>query len=56
MVKRAIREEPGGWWLEGDNALVTDDSRAYGVAAVEARVIFSYWPRPRFVRCRRTRL
>lgn len=50
VVKRAVRPEPGGWWLEGDNDLVTDDSRAYGVAVVEARVIFCYWPRPRPVR------
>ncbi|MBB5871791.1 phage repressor protein C with HTH and peptisase S24 domain [Allocatelliglobosispora scoriae] len=49
VVKRAVRPEAGGWWLEGDNSLVTDDSRSYGVAVVEARVMFCYWPRPRFI-------
>ena len=37
----------GGWWLRGDNDLVTDDSRAYGVADVLGRVVVRYWPRPR---------
>ncbi|BAL92505.1 putative signal peptidase [Actinoplanes missouriensis 431] len=46
VVKRAIREQDGGWWLEGDNQLVIDDSRAYGVADVLGRVTFRYWPRP----------
>jgi len=52
VVKRAVREEPGGWWVEGDNEFVTDDSRSYGVAAVEARVVARYWPRPRLLRRR----
>ena len=30
----------------GDNDLVTDDSRAYGVADVVGRVVLRYWPRP----------
>src|SRR5687768_6750286 len=34
-----------GWWLTGDNELVTDDSRAYGVADVEGRVLLRWWPR-----------
>ena len=46
VVKRAVREEDGGWWLRGDNEFVTDDSRAYGVADVVGRVVFRYWPRP----------
>ena len=46
VVKRAVRPEDGGWWVRGDNALVTDDSRAYGVADVIGRVVFRYWPRP----------
>ncbi|MFC7711846.1 S24/S26 family peptidase [Micromonospora lupini] len=46
VVKRAVRPQDGGWWLRGDNDLVTDDSRAYGVADVRARVVFRYWPRP----------
>ncbi len=46
VVKRAIRPEADGWWVCGDNALVTDDSRAYGVADVLGRVVLRYWPRP----------
>ncbi|RKR88222.1 nickel-type superoxide dismutase maturation protease [Micromonospora pisi] len=47
VVKRAVRRQDGGWWLHGDNELITDDSRAYGVADVLGRVVFRYWPRPR---------
>jgi hypothetical protein len=39
VVKRAIRPDGDGWWLEGDNPLVADDSRAYGRGAVVARVL-----------------
>lgn len=46
VVKRAVRPEAGGWWVRGDNDLVTDDSRAHGVADVHGRVIARYWPRP----------
>ena len=46
VVKRAVRPVDGGWWVRGDNELVTDDSRAYGVADVYGRVLFRYWPRP----------
>jgi nickel-type superoxide dismutase maturation protease len=46
VVKRAVRPEDGGWWVRGDNALVTDDSRAYGVADVIGRVVLRYWPSP----------
>ncbi|TCB97736.1 S26 family signal peptidase [Micromonospora zingiberis] len=46
VVKRAVRPIDGGWWLHGDNDLVTDDSRAYGVADVVGRVVARYWPRP----------
>jgi len=46
VVKRAIREQDGGWWVEGDNEFVTDDSRAYGVADVIGQVVFRYWPHP----------
>jgi phage repressor protein C with HTH and peptisase S24 domain len=44
VVKRAIRPHDGGWWLESDNSLVTDDSRAYGAADVLGRVVFRYLP------------
>jgi signal peptidase I len=47
VVKRVVRAEGDGWWLEGDNIVVTDDSRAYGVADVHARVVLRYWPYPR---------
>jgi phage repressor protein C with HTH and peptisase S24 domain len=47
VVKRAVRAADGGWWLRGDNELVTDDSRAYGVADVLGRVLLRYWPHPR---------
>jgi len=46
VVKRAIREYEGGWWVQGDNDFVTDDSRAHGVADVIGQVVFRYWPRP----------
>jgi phage repressor protein C with HTH and peptisase S24 domain len=47
VVKRAVRAEDGGWWVRGDNDLVTDDSRAYGAADVVGRAVLRYWPRPR---------
>jgi nickel-type superoxide dismutase maturation protease len=47
VVKRIVRAAEGGWWLAGDNALVTDDSRSYGPADVEGRAVFRYWPSPR---------
>ncbi|MCU7724494.1 S26 family signal peptidase [Actinoplanes sp. KI2] len=46
VVKRAVREQDGGWWIQGDNALVEDDSRRYGVADVIGRVLIRYYPRP----------
>ena len=52
VVKRVARAEGDGWWLVGDNALVTDDSRAYGVADVVGRVLARWWPRPQWVRRR----
>jgi len=45
VVKRAVRPEDGGWWIEGDNTLVEDDSRKYGVADVIGRVLIRYYPR-----------
>ena len=46
VVKRAIHEQDGGWWLQGDNQLIEDDSRRYGVADVIGRVLIRYYPRP----------
>ena len=50
VIKRLIRPAGDGWWLEGDNTLITDDSRRYGVADVLGRVTFRYWPRPTLFR------
>ena len=44
VVKRAIRPTGDGWWLEGDNPLVADDSRVYGPGVVLAKVLVRYWP------------
>ena len=46
VVKRVRRAVPGGHWIEGDNPLVTDDSRAFGTAVVVGRVLLRLWPRP----------
>jgi nickel-type superoxide dismutase maturation protease len=46
VVKRVRRPEPGGSWVVGDNPLVTDDSRAFGVAVPVGRVVGRLWPRP----------
>ena len=45
VVKRAVRPVDGGWWIQGDNQLIEDDSRKYGVADVIGRVLFRYYPR-----------
>ncbi len=44
VVKRAVRPEGAGWWVESDNPAVTDDSRRYGPARVLGRVVLRYWP------------
>jgi nickel-type superoxide dismutase maturation protease len=46
VVKRVVRAEPGGHWVQGDNTFVTDDSRAFGVAVVVGRVVGRLWPSP----------
>ncbi len=46
VVKRVRRAVPGGHWVEGDNPLVADDSRAFGTAVVVGRVLARLWPRP----------
>jgi phage repressor protein C with HTH and peptisase S24 domain len=46
VVKRTVRPQDGGWWIQGDNDFVEDDSRAYGVADVIGRVLIRYYPRP----------
>jgi nickel-type superoxide dismutase maturation protease len=46
VVKRVHRPVAGGVWVLGDNPLVTDDSRAFGVAVPVGRVVARLWPRP----------
>jgi hypothetical protein len=52
VVKRVLRAEGTGWWLVGDNEFVADDSRAYGVADIDAKVVLRWWPRPSLIRRR----
>ena len=52
VVKRVVRRERDGWWLEGDNAAASDDSRLFGVVpddCMVARVFVRYLPLPRRV-------
>ncbi|MGA3151153.1 MAG: S26 family signal peptidase [Streptosporangiaceae bacterium] len=48
VVKRAVRLEPGGWWLGSDNPQAgAVDSRSFGAvpaALIEGRVVARYWP------------
>ena len=46
VVKRAVRPVGDRWWIEGDNAAATDDSRTYGPAEVLGRAWLRYWPLP----------
>jgi phage repressor protein C with HTH and peptisase S24 domain len=46
VVKRVRRAVPGGHWVEDDNPLVGDDSRAFGPAVVVGRVVLRLWPGP----------
>jgi len=46
VVKRVRRSVAGGVWVEGDNPLVEDDSRAFGPAVAVGRVLLRVWPRP----------
>ena len=52
-VKRLIRTDRDGAWVEGDNALGSTDSRSLGRLppdAVRGRVLLRLWPRPGYVR------
>ena len=45
IVKRVVRREADGWWLEGDNPDFSDDSRVYGpVTEVVGTLVFRYSP------------
>lgn len=41
VVKRAVSPQDGGWLLASDNPFVEGPE---GVADVEAKVLFRYWP------------
>lgn len=47
LVKRAVRELPGGWWLESDNPSAgAVDSRSFGpvpLAFIRGRVVLRYF-------------
>jgi nickel-type superoxide dismutase maturation protease len=54
-VKRVVRAEVGGLWLEGDNALASTDSRELGAVpadGVVGRVLLRLWPHPGRIRPR----
>lgn len=45
IVKRVVRPEGSGWWLEGDNPDSSDDSRSLGpVSEILGRLVFRYSP------------
>jgi len=44
VIKRAVREVDGGWWLASDNAAAGGDSAVHGVADVLARVVLRVVP------------
>ncbi|BDM72305.1 S26 family signal peptidase [Streptomyces nigrescens] len=46
IVKRAVRRQDGGWWVQGDNPFVENDSREFGVVPDEL-VIARAWLRLR---------
>lgn len=46
VVKRVQRVDGQLCWLVGDNPLIRDDSRTYGVAQPVGRVLLRCWPRP----------
>lgn len=42
IIKRVVRREAGGYWVEGDNASASTDSRSFGLVpanAIEAVII-----------------
>jgi nickel-type superoxide dismutase maturation protease len=43
VVKRVIRPEADGWWVEGDNPDFSDDSRTFGVVAPQDVVGRLWW-------------
>ena len=49
IVKRLVRREDGGWWVEGDNPDASEDSRRFGVVPA-ANVVGRLWWRYRPLR------
>ncbi len=45
-VKRVVRADGAGWWVEGDNRAASTDSRELGPAHVHGVVRWRLWPRP----------
>jgi nickel-type superoxide dismutase maturation protease len=51
IVKRAVRHDGDGWWLESDNQRATGRQDSWDFGAVPddlivGRVVLRYWPRP----------
>ncbi|TBO54453.1 nickel-type superoxide dismutase maturation protease [Streptomyces kasugaensis] len=46
IVKRAVERRDGGWWVQGDNPYVENDSREFGTVPDEL-VIARAWVRVR---------
>ena len=47
LIKRALRREVTGWWVEGDNPSASTDSRTFGPIPPElvvGRVLLRYFP------------
>jgi SOS-response transcriptional repressor LexA len=45
-LKRALHELPDGWFVVGDNARASTDSRQLGAARVHGVVVARLWPQP----------
>ena len=46
-VKRAVRKDTEGWWVEGDNPKESTDSRQFGAVpqeSIQGRVLFRLRP------------
>lgn len=55
VVKRVVRRDEQGWWVEGDNASASDDSRVFGPVPeqdVVGEVRWRYYPLRAFGRVR----
>jgi phage repressor protein C with HTH and peptisase S24 domain len=52
-IKRAVGRHGTGWWVEGDNADASTDSRQLGTATPVGVVLARMWPSPRIQRAQR---